>query len=126
LQLLEFIQSDHRFRSKLDDPAYQPPISGRFPYRLVELLAPYQTFETRNGLRDPSRPEALTPKLREIAECEVQWAIQQQCDKLAKTEQQKLLDLCIACLKELEERRAPLSAFCQLFAVEAFIARQGE
>jgi hypothetical protein len=126
LQLLDFIQSDHRFRSKLDAPSEQPPISGRFPYRLIELLAPYQTFEAGNGLGDHSRPEALTANLREIAECEVRWAIQQQCDKLPRAEQQRLLGLCIACLKELEERGAPLCDFYHLFAVEAFIARQGE
>jgi hypothetical protein len=126
LQLLEFIQTGDRFRSKLDAPTEPPPTSGRFPYRLVELLAPYQTFEARSGLRDRSEPEALTTNLREIAECEVRWAIQQQCDKLPKAKQEQLLGLCIACLRELEERRAPLCDFYHLFAVEAFIARQGE
>jgi hypothetical protein len=126
LQLLEFIQTGDRFRSKLDAPTEQPPISGRFPYRLVQLLAPYQTFEARSGLGYRSEPQALTTKLREIAECEVRWAIQQQCDKLPEADQGRLLELCIACLKELEERRAPLCDFYHLFAVEAFIARQGE
>ena len=126
LQLLEFIQTDHRFRSKLDDPAYQPPISGKFPYRLVELLAPYQTYEASESSCDLSKPNPLTSELREIAECEVKWAIQQQCDKLPKADQGKLLGLCTACLRELEARQAPLCDFYHLFAAEAFIARQGE
>jgi CRISPR-associated protein Cmr2 len=126
LRLLEFIQSDNRFRLNPDDREGQPPISGRFPYRLAELLEPYQTYSARGGFARIGRPTPLAQDLREIAEREVQWAIQRQCDKLPKAGQEKLMELCVAYLKELEERGAPLCDFYHLFAVEAFMARQGE
>jgi hypothetical protein len=85
-----------------------------------------QTYEASESSCDLSKPNPLTSELREIAECEVKWAIQQQCDKLPKADQEKLLELCTACLRELEARQAPLCDFYHLFAAEAFIARQGE
>lgn len=51
--LLAFFQP--RYRSRLDDPKFAPPISGKFPYRLAELLARYEV-----------RKE-LTPELKAIA-----------------------------------------------------------
>ncbi len=126
LQLLQFMQADNRFRPKRAEPAYQPPISGKFPHRLAELLSPYQTYQEPDGLIDPSKPEPLTRELVDIAECEVRWAVQQHCENLPPDQQEGLRDLCRACLEELLDRGAPLRDFYHLFAVEAFIARQGE
>lgn len=132
LKLLHFFQGEDtqgnpRARRKLDDPDYQPLISGKFPHRLAELLERYQTFAVYpNGLPDFSRPLPLTRPLRDIAEREVQRAIRRQCDKLPEADQTRLFELSSACLAELEPRHAPLQDFHHLFAVEAFIARQGD
>jgi CRISPR-associated protein Cmr2 len=122
LQLLKFVQGEYesgkpRFRSKLDDAPYIPPISGKFPHRLAELLSRYQNTQT---------PEALSDDLCKIAEREVEWAVSRQCGKLADSEQKELIGLCAAYLDELKTRKAPLCEFHHLFAVEAFMARQGE
>jgi CRISPR-associated protein Cas10/Cmr2 subtype III-B len=131
LKLLQYFQGNDahghpRFRAKFGDPAYDLPISGKFPHRLAELLARYQTYQTRGGLPDHTKPEPITAGLRQIAEREVAWAISRQCKNMAPAEQQTFLSLCASCLAELEARGAPLREFYHLFAIEAFLARQGE
>jgi CRISPR-associated protein Cas10/Cmr2 subtype III-B len=126
LDLLTFFQSNNRFRNRTDDPTYQPPISGKFPYRLAELLEPYQQFEAQNGFPDYSQPTALTEDLRKIAEKETDWAISQQCERLGASEAKEFRDLCNRYLIELEDQKRPLCEFYHVFAIEAFIARQRE
>lgn len=126
LRLLTFVQSKNRFRNKIDDTTYQPPISGKFPYRLAELLQRYQEFETPDGFPDFSQPKPITPVLRKIAEQETAWAISRQCERLKASEAEEFSTLCNAYLTELETRKRPLCEFYHLFAIEAFIARQGE
>jgi hypothetical protein len=126
LRLLEFIQSDNRYRKPLDQPDYELPVSGKFPYRLTELLERYQDFERHNQYPDYSSPLPLTPALRQIAEREIAWVVARQCDRLPERDQETLLALCSATLRELEHLQRPLSDFYHLFALEAFIARQGE
>jgi CRISPR-associated protein Cmr2 len=125
LRLLNFVQAENRYRRKSDDRKYEPPISGKFPYRLIELLAPYQQFERQNGYPDFSRPEPINAELRKIAEQETEWVISQQCENLGP-ERHEFLTLCKEFLWELEKRQRPLCEFYHLFAIEAFIARQGE
>jgi hypothetical protein len=125
LRLLNFVQAENRYRRKPDDPKYEPPISGRFPYRLIELLAPYQQFEMQNGDPDFSRPEPMNAELRKIAEKETEWAISRQCENLG-SDRHELLTFCKELLCELEKSERPLCEFYHLFAIEAFIARQGE
>jgi hypothetical protein len=126
LRLLNFVQADNRYRGKADDPKYEPPITGRFPYRLTELLAPYQEFEIADGRLDYSRPKPISGKLRQIATSEMAWVISRQCEKLEANDQRKLLELCEDFLSELESRERPLCEFYNLFAIEAFVARQGD
>jgi hypothetical protein len=126
LRLLEFIQSRNRYRKPLDQPDYEPPISGKFPHRLTELLSRYQDFEQRNQHPDYARPMALTIDTRKIAEREIAWAVSRQCHRLPAQDQTSLLALCSATLLELEHLQRPLADFYHLFALEAFIARQGE
>jgi CRISPR-associated protein Cmr2 len=126
LRLLSFVQTENRFRNKIDDPRYQPKISGKFPYRLAELLEPYQEFEIQDGFPDCSRPKAMSRELRMIAERETEWVISRQCEKLSASESQELRALCIAFLAELESRNRPICDFYHVFAIEAFIGRLGE
>jgi CRISPR-associated protein Cmr2 len=126
LRLLRFIQSNNRYRKPADQSAFEPPISGKFPYRLAELLNRYQDYEHRNGQRELSSPLPITSQVRSIAEKEVEWAVSRHCVKLPDDDRKGLLSLCAKCLEELEYLRRPLSDFIHLFALEAFIARQGE
>ncbi|MFQ3594064.1 MAG: type III-B CRISPR-associated protein Cas10/Cmr2, partial [Gemmataceae bacterium] len=126
LDLLAFIQSSNRYRKPFDQPDYKPPISGKFPYRVAELLRRYQNYEVRDRLPDYSKPAPLDPEVRQIAEREFEWVIRRQCDKLPDQEKSKLAKLASDCLRELENQKQPLSQFIHLFALEAFIARTGE
>jgi hypothetical protein len=61
---LNFVQVENRYRRKPDGPKYEPPISVKFPYRLIELLAPYQQFERQSGHTEFSRAETINAELR--------------------------------------------------------------
>jgi CRISPR-associated protein Cmr2 len=126
LQLLEFIQSGNRYRCPLDQPAFKPPISAKFPYRVAELLRRYQNYPTTNGLADYSKPEPLDAELRQIALREFDWVIKQQAEKLPGEDKVALARLAALCLEELEQSQLPLLQFINLFALEAFIARTGD
>jgi predicted glycosyltransferase len=111
------------------------PVSGKFPYRLTELLAKYGSKARVND------------ELFKVALAEIDWVISQQTRKGHGVEaddalnllRDELRDQCRLYLEELrdfkwhdsdtkEERNCsrPLSEFYHLFAIEAFIARQGE
>lgn len=126
LQLLDFIQTENRYRRPLDQPDFEPPISAKLPYRVAELLRRYQNYPTRDGRPDPSNPEPLNAEVRQLALREFEWVIQQQAEKLQKDDKEKLACLAGRCLEELEHRQRPLQDFINLFALEAFIARTGE
>jgi CRISPR-associated protein Cmr2 len=123
-ELLAFFQP--RYRSRLDDPKFVPPISGKFPYRLAELLDRYE-----------ARKE-LTPELKAIATREFAHVVKQQADALPDADKpvfQTLAENYLQHLLDFEwkdddgqscRRARPLTEFYHLFAVEAFIARQGE
>ncbi len=126
LDLLQFIQSGNRYRRPLDQPDFKPPISGKFPYRVAELLRRYQNYESRDGLPDYSRPKPLDAEVRQIAVREFDWVIKQQAEKLPAKDKDELALLAARYLEELERDRQPLLQFIHLFALEAFIARTGE
>jgi hypothetical protein len=126
LELLQFIESDNRYRRPLDRPDYKPPISSKFPYRVAELLRRYQNYACRNGKPDYSKPEPLDAQVRHIALREFDWVIQQQAEKLPDRDKEELARLASLCLEELEQRKEPLLQFIHLFALEAFIARTGD
>lgn len=122
LALLVWFQP--RYRAGSDASATAPPISGRFPYRIAELLQRYRSFTPPTSDSTP-RLAALDEGLKNIASREVAWVIQQQCGGLSEAGQAELLRLCEACLAELQNHGRPLEDFWKLFAVEAFIGREG-
>lgn len=134
--LLELFQ--RYYRAPLENPKQEMPISGKFPYRVAELL----------GRFEASAP--LTAELRQIAEAEFTWITQQQIrhigpipsDEALAQLRDELLHKATAYLDHLLQFRwrrpalngsqqpvtapRPLREFIHLFALEAFIARTGE
>ncbi len=134
--LLELFQ--HHYRRPVDNPDQQMPISGKFPYRVAELL----------GKFDANAP--LSQELRAIALAEFAWITQQQIRPIGPITS----DAALAQLREELQQKAaayldhllqftwdrptanghkerataprPLREFIHLFALEAFIARTGE
>ena len=127
------------YRAPLDAPGIAMPISGKFPYRVAELLGRYEV----------DKPLDSEPQLRNIVGRELAWAIQQQTWKDTQAEEAgsdfRRADFENACLAYLDSLRdfqwdrpaangrkqrvkasRPLREFINLFAVEAFIARTGE
>jgi len=110
------------YRTPIAQPGAAMPITGRFPHRVIQALAKFGPELT------------LTPALAEIALAELHWIIGRQTrkglgvgtDEDLKKLQQGLEEQCKAYLEELVTRRRPLCEFYDLFAVEAFIARQGD
>ncbi|MCX7869808.1 MAG: type III-B CRISPR-associated protein Cas10/Cmr2, partial [Terrimicrobiaceae bacterium] len=123
------------YRPPLTHPAQEMPISGKFPYRVAELL----------GRFDAAAP--LTPELRQIAEAEFTWIINQQIrrigpipsDEALTRLRQELLQKAAAYLDHLltfswprpnshspTPAPRPLSEFTNLFLIEAFIRRQAD
>jgi CRISPR-associated protein Cmr2 len=118
--LLDFLNNGQTYKAPLDDPKRKMPISGKFPYRICGLLRAY------DPLPDPMKPRRaapLTPELQAIAEKDLQWAVSQlgNADVFAE-----LYERSVAWLHAVRETGRPLEDFYNLFAVEAFIARQGE
>ncbi len=122
--LLAYFQP--RYRSRLDDPKFVPPISGKFPYRLAELLGHYE-----------ARKE-LTPELKDITAREFAHVVKQQADALPDGDKPVFQTLAETYLQHIlgfqwkddggqtRCHARPLAEFYHLFAVEAFIARRGE
>jgi hypothetical protein len=127
------------YRAPLDKPDSQCPISGKFPYRIAELLGRYDTH----------KPLDDDAQLRDIVAKELAWSIQQQTwnDKQAEEagsafRRAHLEKACLAYLDHLRDfawerpsttgtkglvpAARPLHEFINLFALEAFIARTGE
>lgn len=124
------------FRSSADSTEREAPISGKFPYRVAELLGRYEI------------EKPLTAELVQIAQSELKWVIQQQTWTDEKAEKANCgflrSDLETACSSYLQDllkfswRRpenrqgVPTSAarslreFINLFLTEAFVARQGD
>lgn len=106
--LLDFLNRGDTYKPPVDDQNKPMPISAKFPYRICELLRKYE-------------PVGENFDWRAIAKCEVDWAINQLRIKDESIDQ-GLRDRVHAWLA-----KAPrLNDFYNLFAVEAFIARQGE
>jgi CRISPR-associated protein Cmr2 len=134
--LLESFQ--RHYRPPLDNPQQQMPISGKFPYRVAELLGRFQAAAP------------LTPELRQIAEAEFTWIINQQIrpigpiqsDEALTRLRQELLRNAAAYLDHLRDfawdrptpnggnqrvgAPRPLREFVNLFLIEAFIRRQAD
>lgn len=134
--LLELFQ--RHYRVPLGNPKQEMPISGKFPYRVAELL----------GKFDASGP--LTDDLCNIAAAEFAWITQQQIRQIGPFQpeatlhglREELLKKATDYLDYLhkfqweqptangERQRVtaprPLREFIHLFALEAFIARTGE
>lgn len=105
-ELLAFL--DKHYRAPYDDPQRTMPISGKFPYRICELLRKYGPAENMANWR-------------EIARAEVDWAINQ-----LRLKDENLEGGLRSKAHGWLEKALTLDAFYNLFAVEAFIARQGE
>ncbi len=110
------------YRRDYADPGAERPIPARLPYRLAGLL---RRFEATNRETKAADVHAATL-------AEVQWTIHQipggagALRERRREIKPKLLEGCRAYLDELKQRQRPLAEFYNLFAVEAFIARQGE
>jgi len=118
-QLLSFYQ--RHSRPSLDTSEALPPITGRFPHSLAELLMRYGTA-------------CLNPKNKGIILKELNTVITQQTQigrgiadaaTLAGV-RSELLELCTAYLDSLAVNRRPITEFLHLFTTEAFVARQGD
>ena len=119
---LNFVQVENRYRRKPDDPKYEPPISVKFPYRLIELLAPYQQFKRQNG-----HPQTFPRRSLLVLSLERRGRRNGTGDlptvQKVGIGQDELLALCKEFLWELEKRQRPLCEFFHLFAIEALIVR---
>lgn len=105
---------DH-YRRRLDDPDRAMPISGKFPYRVAELLRVYEPVEK------------VDQTLHDIAANELSWAINQLPNQRENSAVfDDLRTASLAWLGAVREAGRPLADFYNLFAIEAFIARQGE
>ena len=119
------------FRVRLDDAKFEPPVSGRFPHRLIELLSRYEAHLP------------LDADLAKIALREFEWVVRRQAQSLSENEQALMEKLAADYLQHLRQfswselndqtkstetkRMArPLSEFYNLFALESFVARQSE
>ena len=117
------------FRTRIEDPNYEPPISSRFPHRLISVLSRY----------DAGKP--LSEELMNIAVRDFSLVAERQAEPLPETERAALVKSAVDYLRELhefswternpktrktEERRLarPLAEFYHLFALESFISRQ--
>jgi CRISPR-associated protein Cmr2 len=106
-------------RPPLDDPKREMPIHGKFPYRVCSMLSVYETMHH-------NEPTPLTPALQEIAQKEVAWIAGQNSQENDAYSRQEFLHLASAYLTDLVEKNRPLRDFSSLFAMEAFLARQGD
>jgi CRISPR-associated protein Cas10/Cmr2 subtype III-B len=117
------------YRAVPDEPGKPRPIPGRFPYRVAELLRRY----------DGGSGVEVTPELAAIAMAEMTWAVRQIPSSQCPAEiREQLLGHMAAYLRDLgegggrktedgnEAKPRPLAEFWNLFALEAFIARQGK
>ena len=131
--LLELFQ--RHYRPPADEPKKEMPISGKFPYRVAELLAKFG-------------PQAeVTQELADIAMAEFTWITEQQIRATGPIQskealnrlRQELREKARAYLYELRDAQwqkpgadapepapRPLREFYNLFALEAFITRTGE
>lgn len=123
--LLDYLR--RHYRVPVNHPNAEMSISGKFPHRLSELLDRY-------AIHTP-----LTTQLLEIARAEVAWAVKQQTQEREGSGfgPADLVQRCELYLQQLFDfhwndrgqwRHAPrpLREFINLFALEAFIARQAE
>ena len=134
--LLELFQD--YYRPPASSPQQEMPISGKFPYRVAELLGKY------------GQGSLITEDLAKIAKAEFTWITQQQIRQIGPIQSEKALDqlrqeLCDKAEAYLRELRnftwkrpepdgskpevpapRPLGEFIHLFLLEAFIARTGE
>lgn len=104
------------YRKPVDEPEKEMPVSGKFPYRVCSMLSVYET-----GARAP-----LTEELRHIAEKELAWIAKKNSEEMNGYSREELLQLASTYLSELVQNGKPIGDFCSLFAVEAFLARQGD
>ena len=126
--LLELFQQHYRKPPGRTETAM--PISGRFPHILAERLNK-QGLETNISTAPLGKD---LPSVLEIAQAEFRWVIERQTGKgPGVPDDAALLDLRHnlfqagdAYLVDLANTERPLSQFVNLFAVEAFLARQGE
>jgi len=105
------------YRAPVDHPKKIMPISGKFPYRVCSMLSVYEA------------EEKLTSELQQIAEKELEWIVKQNTERDATVAdfcKETLRDHFKAYLADLVKTQGTLRNFCSLFAVEAFLARQGD
>lgn len=105
------------YRAPVDKPKKIMPISGKFPYRVCSMLSVYEAGDK------------LTTDLQQIAEKELEWIVKQNTEKSAEGQdfcKDTLRDHFSAYLADLIKTGGTLNDFCSLFAMEAFLARQGD
>lgn len=105
------------YRAPINEPKKIMPISGKFPYRVYSMLSVYEAGEK------------LTTDLQQIAEKELEWIVKQNTEKSEVGQdfcKETLRDHYRAYLADLIKTSGKLNDFCSLFAVEAFLARQGD
>jgi CRISPR-associated protein Cmr2 len=118
--LLALLQQ--HYRTPLDQPAAETSISGKFPYRVTEMLSKF------------GGEEVVTADIAAMSQAELAWVVGQQTRRGASAStpedleqlRTQLREKCADYLAELCESHRRLREFYHLFAIEAFIARQGE
>jgi hypothetical protein len=110
--LLDYFST--HYRPPTEEPKKEMPISGKFPYRVCSMLSIYEA------------KAPLTNSLRSIAEKELAWIAEQNSTERSNHSRAKFLELASAYLGELTQNQRPLGDFSSLFAMEAFLARQGD
>lgn len=121
--LLAFLNRGDTYKPPVDNPGRAMPISGKFPYRICELMRVYEEHPDAS-----EKKTELTDNLHDIAQKEIDWTINQlKAEGNGHGETFRALrELVNNWLDCVHEQRGALSDFYNLFAVEAFIARQGE
>jgi CRISPR-associated protein Cmr2 len=123
-ELLKTFQAG--YRPQKTTPGVKPPISGRFPHRLAEVLRPYSWQPKDRTKADGAfghDPAMVTAGLSEAVLAEFRHVAHQQSAK--GYDGTALIAQAAEYLRALEQRQRTLPEFINLFLTEAFIARQG-
>jgi hypothetical protein len=104
-----------QFRPPVEEPLRAMPIHGKFPYRVCSLLGAYG-------------PEhVIDASLAAIVRAELEWIVAQNTERDGDGFSRSDLSESMGdYLNELVEKGRPLGEFLSFFAVEAFLARQGD
>ncbi len=116
LELLELFSKN--FRPDYDNPKHEPAISGRFPYKLAELLRPFVGETITAAIKPIITAEFNFVCSRQIKDDHA--ALRQALQRAAES----YLDDLLAQTKSDPEHPRKVADFIHLFQTEAFLARQ--